>query len=117
MLSKLALGISGILSNVYAWSRKAGKDSEGNEWRGGQIDLIIDRNDDVMNLCEMKYSADEFIIDTAYAKTVMERIEMFRSVERCRKDLRCTFITVYGVKNNNNIGIVNDQIVLDDLFK
>ena len=114
---KAKLGISGILSNVYAWSRKAGKDSEGNEWRGGQIDLIIDRNDDVMNLCEMKYSADEFIIDTAYAKTVMERIEMFRSVERCRKDLRCTFITVYGVKNNNNIGIVNDQIVLDDLFK
>ena len=56
---KAKLGISGILSNSYAWSKKAFIDSDGNEWEGGQIDLIINRNDDIMNFCEMKYSSNE----------------------------------------------------------
>lgn len=53
---KVKLGISGIASSVYAWSRKPYTDSDGNEWNDGQIDLIIDRSDGVINLCEMKYA-------------------------------------------------------------
>lgn len=113
---KTKLGISGILSYVYAWSHKAFVDQDGNEWDGGQIDLIIDRNDNVMNICEMKYSNDEFTISASYAETVRKRISMYQTVERCRKDLRCTFITVRGVKLNKNSDIVDDQIILDDLF-
>lgn len=113
---KNKLGISGILSNAYAWSHKAYVDSDGNKWDGGQIDLIIDRNDGVMNLCEMKYSGDEFSIDTNYAIKIRNRISMFRTTEKCKKDLRCTFITVLGVKENKNSDVVDDHIILDDLF-
>ena len=113
---KTRLGISGILSNCYAWSRRAFIDADGNDWGGGQIDLIIDRSDDVMNLCEMKYSADEFSISSGYAEEIRNRMSMFQAAEKTKKDLRCTFITVYGVKQNRNADIVSDQIILDDLF-
>jgi AAA+ ATPase superfamily predicted ATPase len=113
---KTRLGISGILSNAYAWSTKPYIDSNGTSWKGGQIDLIIDRSDNVMNLCEMKYSSNEFIIDKNYAETVTNRIENFRHKEKCRKDLRCTFVTLYGVKRNKYSNIADNQIRLDDLF-
>jgi len=114
---KTRLGISGIVSNSYAWSRKAFTDSDGAEWTGGQIDLIIDRNDDVMNLCEMKYSSGEYIITSKYAREVQDRMSMFRVSEKTKKDLRCTFVTTYGVKQNINSDIVADEVVLEDLFK
>lgn len=114
---KTRLGISGILSNTYAWSRKAFTDSDGAEWSGGQIDLIIDRNDDVMNLCEMKYSSGEYIITSKYAREVQDRMSMFRASEKTKKDLRCTFVTTYGVKQNTNSDIVANEVVLEDLFK
>ena len=114
---KTRLGISGILSNSYAWSRKAFTDSDGAEWSGGQIDLIIDRNDDVMNLCEMKYSSGEYIITSKYAREVQDRMSMFRASEKTKKDLRCTFVTTYGVRQNTNSDIVANEVVLEDLFK
>ena len=114
---KTRLGISGILSNSYAWSRKAFTDSDGAEWSGGQIDLIIDRNDDVMNLCEMRYSSGEYIITSKYAREVQDRMSMFRASEKTKKDLRCTFVTTYGVKQNTNSDIVANEVVLEDLFK
>jgi hypothetical protein len=114
---KAKLGISGILSNSYAWSRKAFTDSNGTEWSGGQIDLIIDRNDDVMNICEMKYSSEEYVITPKYAKDVSDRMAMFRASEKTRKDLRCTFVTTYGIRRNPNSDIVAYEVMLDDLFK
>lgn len=114
---KEKLGISGILSNVYAWSRRKFEDSDGTEWNGGQIDLIIDRNDDVMNICEMKYSADAYSISPQYAKDIKNRMAMFVASEKTRKDIRCTFVTTFGVKRNPNSDIVASEVVLDDLFK
>ena len=114
---KMKLGISGILSNSYAWSKKKFTDSDGVEWEGGQIDLIIDRNDNVMNICEMKYSADEYIIKPQYAKDLKDRMAMFRAAEKTKKDLRCTFLTTFGVKKNLSSDIVAYEVVIDDLFK
>ena len=114
---KKKLGITGILSNVYAWSRKAFTDSDGGHWDGGQIDLIIDRSDGVMNLCEMKYSNGEFSIDKKYEKTLRDRINMFRYSERTGKDLRLTFVTTFGVKHNEHKGIVDNEITLEDMFE
>ncbi len=113
---KHKLGISGILSNTYAWSHKAFEDSNGTKWKGGQIDLIIDRNDNVMNLCEMKYSMDEYVISGDYEETIRSRMQLFKIVQKTKKDLRCTFVTVYGIKNNIHSGIVNNSVTLDDLF-
>ncbi len=113
---KRKLGISGILSNAYAWSSRAYTDGDGNEWPGGQIDLIIDRSDGVMNLCEMKYSRAEFRIDRPYAERLRDRAESFRHHEKTKKTLRCTFVTLFGVKPNEYSGIVDDEITLEDLF-
>ena len=55
-------------------------------------------------------------ISPKYAKDVRDRMAMFRASEKTRKDLRCTFVTVYGVKQNPNSDIVVDQVILDDLF-
>lgn len=76
-------------------------DKNGDEWPGGQIDLIIDRNDNVMNLCEMKYSQDAYSIDKAYAVIIRQRTELFRKTQKTKKDLRSTFITLYGVQKKN----------------
>lgn len=114
---KNKLGISGILSNAYAWSCKAFIDQDGNEWRGGQIDLVIDRNDQVINLCEMKYVSGEYIIDKDYADIIHNRTELFRRVMKTKKDLRCVFITPYGVKKNLYSQFVNNQITAVDLFQ
>ncbi|MBO4395852.1 MAG: ATP-binding protein [Eubacterium sp.] len=113
---KNKLGISGILSNVYAWNEKAFTDSDGNHWDGGQIDLIIDRNDNVMNLCEMKYSHDEYIINGTYNRQLRERISLFKVRTKTKKALRCTLVTTQGVKPNKYSDIADDQIVLNDMF-
>ena len=63
---KKALGISGVLANVYSWSCRPFVDATGAEWRGGQIDMLIDRADGAINICEMKYAKDEFVIDAGY---------------------------------------------------
>jgi len=114
---KSKLGISGILSNSYAWSKKKFTDADGVEWDGGQIDLIIDRNDDVMNICEMKYSSDEYIIKPQYAKDIKNRMAMFRAAEKTKKDLRCTFVTTFGVKKSPSSDIVASEVMLEDLFE
>lgn len=113
---KNKLGITGILSNVFAWSEKAYIDSDGNKWKGGQIDLIIDRSDNVMNLCEMKYSQEEYIISGEYAGIVRDRISLFKKTVNNKKALRCTFVTTFGVKDNKYSGIVDNQIRLEDFF-
>ena len=113
---KFKLGISGIASNIYAWKQEGFTDADGNEWAGGQIDLIIDRGDRVINLCEMKYSNDEYSISKQYVGILRDRTSLFRHVEKTKKDLRITFITTYGVKNNEHSGIIDNEVVLADLF-
>ena len=113
---KFRLGISGILSDVYAWKEKAFVDSDGSNWKGGQIDLIIDRSDNVMNLCEMKYSKNEYVINEEYAKHIAEREECFRRKVKTKKALRCTFITTNGVKINSHSDIVDNELRVEDLF-
>lgn len=114
---KQKLGISGIACNIYAWKQKPFTDADGSDWDGGQIDLIIDRSDRVINLCEMKYSNDEYSISKQYEGILRKRASLFRYVEKTKKDLRLTFITTYGVKKNEHSGIVDNEIILADLFK
>ena len=113
---KSKLGISGIQSDVYAWNEKPFTDADGNHWNGGQIDLIIDRNDNVMNLCEMKYSKDEYSISGAYSEKIRDRESSFRASVKTKKALRCTFVTTHGVKTNDYSDIVDNHILVEDLF-
>ena len=78
--------------------------------------MIIDRDDRIMNLCEMKFSETEFEIDKEYDRKLMNKIEAFRKDTGTRKTLQLTFVTTYGVKKNMYSSRVNRQLVLDDLF-
>lgn len=113
---KAGLGISGILCNIYAWKEKGFTDSDGTKWEGGQIDLIIDRDDKVMNLCEMKYSKDKFTISEKYAETIRNRTSLFQKQTKTKKALRCTFITTYGIKENASSDVVENELNIEDLF-
>ena len=102
-LIKRALGISGVMATVSAW-RYNGEDG------GAQIDLVIDRRDDVINLCEIKFSRTPFAITQQYADRLEERKELFRTVTKTRKSLRITMITLCGIKQGKYSDCVNDDI-------
>lgn len=105
------LGISGILSETSSWFSK-GKDGR----RGAQIDLLIDRRDHIINICEMKYSLSEYSIDKDYEEALRRKMEVFREESKTRKSLVLTFITTFGVKPNMYSNRVQSQVQLDDLF-
>ena len=110
---KKKLGISGVLTDVCAWSCKADPNKG---LKGSQIDLLIVRKDQVINLCEMKFSQGEYEITKQYDERLRERAEIFRSATKTRKAIHQTFVTTYGLKKNMYSGTVQSEVVLDDLF-
>ena len=114
---KKALGISGILSNVHSWSCKPFTDKNGTQWKGGQIDLLIDRSDNVINICEMKFVSDKYEIDSEYEDLLRKRQSLLQNVTKTKKSLYHTFITTYGVARNLYSGIVQSEVTMDDLFE
>lgn len=109
---KMKLGISGVLSEVSTWKKK-GTDSE----KGAQIDLVIARRDNVINLCEIKYSMNEYIITKDYDMLLRNKTEAFRNDTKTKCALHPTMITTYGVKKNKYSSYIAKQISLEDLFK
>ena len=83
----------------------------------GQIDLIIDRRDEVINLCEMKYSLNEYDITPAYLKKLTDRREAFREATRTRKALHLTFVTINGVRHNEQWGMIQNEVTANELFR
>lgn len=114
---KSKLSILGVLSNTYSWNCKPFTDKDGTTWKGGQIDMLIDRKDQVINICEMKYSVDEYTITEEYEKKLRQRASLFQHVTKTKKALQHTFVTTYGVKQNLYSGIVQSEVMMDDLFK
>ncbi|SHK30412.1 hypothetical protein SAMN05720764_101112 [Fibrobacter sp. UWH5] len=111
---KKSLGINGIATECSAWrctSRTIDCNTD-----GAQIDLLIKRADRVINVCEMKFSQGEFIIDKSYETKLRNRIEIFRVASKCKMALLNTFVTTFGVMKNSHSGVVQNEVVLDDLF-
>lgn len=108
---KQKLGITGVLTEESSWFLQGDKENE-----GAQIDMIIDRKDRVINLCEIKFSSREYEIDKAYQKNLIDKIELFRKSTGTKKNLRLTFITTFGIKQNMYSSRVQSEIILDDLF-
>lgn len=104
---KQALGISGVQSLVCSWRSKD---------NAAQIDLLIDRKDETINLCEIKYAKGEFEISREYESDLNNKLDVFSTESGTRKSLMLTMITTNGVKSNTHSGIVQKEIVLDDLF-
>ena len=106
---KKKLEILGVQSVEYTWR---GKNSE----TAVQIDLIIDRADNIVNLCEIKYAKIKYLITKEYEEKLREKIEVFRQEVMSGKALHLLMLTTFGVKQNQYSGIVQNEITLDDLF-
>ncbi len=108
---KNKLGISGILSEVSTWN-KLGKDGEA----GAQVDMVIDRRDRVINLCEIKFASGEYEIDKEYDMELKNKVNVFRNSTNTKKTILVTMITTYGVKKNMYSNYVGKEICMEDLF-
>lgn len=118
------LGISGSLNHICSWAYRPTDRIKNNDEideelkKGAQIDLLIDRSDKTITICEMKYSANEYEIDKDYDKRVQERLRTFRKVSKTNKTLATAYVTPQGLVNNvySRKGGVR-QITADHLFK
>jgi len=113
---KKALGIEGVQTNVCAWSMPATTYADGKKKEGVQIDLVIDRRDQTINLCEMKFSMSPFEITPSYLKHLFYRRELFRQSTGTSKALHLTFVTTYGIVKNAQSGMIQSEVTMDDLF-
>ncbi len=109
---KQRLGISGISTTTGTW-RMLGDETE----KGTQIDLVIDRSDRVINLCEMKFSEAPYTITKDYEEKLRNRLAIFKAKTKTRKSLATTMVTTYGVLRGIHSGIVQNEVVMDDLFR
>jgi uncharacterized protein len=107
---KQGLGISGIQTHTSSWRST-------NSENGSQVDLVIDRRDQVVNLCEMKYSINQFIIDKKYAEELRNKIGTFKHETKTRKSIFLTLITTFGLQqNSHSAGLVQNSLTMDILF-
>ena len=107
---KKALGISGVISSTSPWSKRSDDET------GAQIDLLIERNDNVINMCEMKFYRDVFVVNKDYYRTLLRRQDMILERVSRRIAVHSTLITTFGLKKNEYSNAFNNVITLDDLF-
>ena len=102
-----ALGISGIRTNVSAWSHKE-----------AQIDMLIERADDVVSIIEIKFSDEPFVINKKYAEELRRKVATFRAETKLRQAVHLAFVTPYGVAENQYASeLVDAQIRMEALFE
>ena len=110
---KTALGIAGIFSTTSSFYQKG---MEGME--GCQIDLLIDRNDKVINLCEIKWSSSAYIITKAYSEDLRKKVALFKHYSKISKQVFFTFISNNNVlQNEHSKGLIDKELTLDNLFE
>lgn len=107
---KRALGIAHVQTQTSGWIGEDGNNK-------AQIDLIIDRRDQVINLCEIKFSINSFTIEKDYAENLRKKIGVFKDATKTTKALWLTFITTHGLTQNNySQSLVHQSLTMDDLF-
>lgn len=110
---KQALGIHGVITNEFCWAQK-GSDTRD----GAQIDLIIDRSDNCINLFELKFHNGTFEITKKYAEQLQKKVQAFKEGTRTKKNVFLTFLTAYGVKKNKYyLSLAANQLLVEDLFE
>lgn len=109
---KKALGISGIYSEVASFYRK-GEDG----LKGVRIDLVIDRNDHIINLFEIKFYNAPFVITKEYATQLRQKITLFKAYSKTNKQIFISLISSFGIiENEYSLGCIHHSLTIDDLF-
>ena len=111
---KEALGISGVYTECNSWYCKKNEDEGIN---GSQIDLLIVRKDQVINLCEMKFSNTEFLVTNKVIESINNKISDLKLVTKTKYAIYPTLITTLGLKENPNSLMIQKTITLKELFK
>jgi len=109
---KRALGIEGIASEESSWIYRGEKGKD-----GAQIDMIISRADNVVNLCEMKFYGSDYLPSREDDIQLRHRVSALLPLLTKRQSLHITLITTFGLSHGMYSGIFTNKITLDDLFK
>ena len=106
------MGITGTYSESSTY-----RSTLTNELPAIQIDLIIDRNDHAINLLELKFYNDEFLLSKTYAQELRRKRTVFRTNTKTKKQLFLTMITTFGlIPNEHSIGLMDKALTMDALF-
>ena len=108
---KEKLGIRAVQTRVHSYNKKA-KHGE----IGAQIDMFIDRNDDIINCIEVKFSNKPYTINKDYQEKLHRKIQVLQHATTPDKSIHLTMITSYGIKVNKYHPMVQSEVVMDDLF-
>ena len=103
--------IGGVSTTESLWSKRGTK-----EIAGTQIDMIIERKDNVVNMCEMKFSSDDFKVELDYHKTLERRKQILREKISKKAVVHNTLVTTYGLVHNEYYSDFINVITMDDLF-
>lgn len=103
------MGIAAVSTSIANWRSK-------NAETGAEIDLLIDRRDNIINICEIKYSEKEFIIDKSYSDNLRNKKATFVENTKTKKAIHLTMITTYGVKHNEYWNNIQSEVTMNDLF-
>lgn len=106
---KKALGISAIAAEYFSWRSEESKPAV-------QIDLLIERADRVVNVCEMKYCSGEYVLKKEEDLKIRNRIEAYKSESNTKCAVMPVLVTTYGLQKNTYSGNIRNVIVMDDLF-
>lgn len=109
---KGAIGIAGVMANLFSWYVK-----KNDVHPGVQIDLVIDRADNVMNVCEMKYAPDEYTLTSNELKKFHDRIGVLRLYIPRKKAIQPVLITSNGVRPNKYSFEIVHQVTGNQLFQ
>lgn len=108
---KQAMGIAGVATQCYSWKAKGDALSSGT-----QIDMVLDRRDNIINICEMKFSKGEYTITKEYAMALNNKVERFIESTKNKKTILLTMITTNGVVHNEYWNQIQCDITADELF-
>ena len=117
------LGIDGMIYTPCSWAYRPSPDTINNPdidddlKTGAQIDLLIDRNDKTITVCEMKYCDGEYVIDKDYNQRIQDRLRTFKKATKTRKTIVHAFITPQGLANNMYARKAGRQVTGEVLFK
>ncbi len=111
---KKAIGIAAVSTTEHMWRFVPEKGEK--DIKGAQIDLLIDRDDNVINVCEMKWASEEFVIQKADDADIKNKVSALERETGTKKAIHVTMVTTYGVKHNMYYDEIQSEVVLDQLF-
>lgn len=111
---KKAIGIAAVATTEHMWRFVPEKGEK--DIKGAQIDLLIDRDDNVINVCEMKWASEEFVIQKTDDADIKNKVSALERETGTKKAIHITMVTTYGVKHNMYYDEIQSEVVLDQLF-